>query len=160
MWRRRRRSHLLKPPSTGRHSSRRKWTRKTAIRRLSGAESSLASSCRRSGWAESPAADVEVEVVVVEFVAVGGEHDVEIIAGALGHGVQKVALGAGRPPILLDGHALAALHQEPRDIDRAAGDVLAPAPGHALNPPARVSAQMIEPDDVGCEIAPGERLGG
>src|SRR5580704_15965740 len=74
--------------------------------------------------AESPAADVEVEVVVVEFVALGGKHDVEIIASALGDGTQKIALGSWRVPVVLDGHALAVSQQKSRDIDGAAGGVL------------------------------------
>src|ERR1051326_1798147 len=112
------------------------------------------------GLAETPAADVEVEGVVVVLVAVGREYEVEIVAGALGEGMQEFALGSGRRPILLDAHARAVLQQEPRHIARAAGGGLAKAPRHPRHWSARIRAEVVEPDDVGRKIAPGERLRG
>ncbi len=112
---------------------------------------------RRTLAAELLAAQIEMQVVVVVAVVIGGQHDVEALAGALGERVEEQGLRAGPAPVALDVDDRMVGQVEAEHVDGAAvrvlGEILA-----AADLAARIGAGMIDPRHRLLEVALGQRL--
>src|SRR6202795_2885938 len=75
--------------------------------------------------AEPVPADIEMDVVAMLGVAVGGQHDREITAGPARKTMQEQALRSALAPIVLDADSGAVGQAKPGDVDRPAQGVLA-----------------------------------
>src|SRR5258707_257421 len=91
-------------------------------RRYVGLTSQRSSLSRRAHLSR---ADIEVEVVVVVGVAVRGQHDGEILAGAARDVMQEGAVGSRPRPIVFDADRFAIGETKAGDVDRAPERVFA-----------------------------------
>src|SRR6266436_1616837 len=94
--------------------------------------------------AQAARADIEMDVVVVLGVAVGGQHDREITAGPARKMPQKQALRPALAPIVFDADGAAVGQAKTRDVDRPARGVLAEVAA-AVDRAAGKAAEVVDP---------------
>src|SRR6266436_7857563 len=75
--------------------------------------------------AQAARADIEMDVVVMLGVAVGGQHDREITAGPARQMTQEQTLGPALAPIVLDADRRAVGQAKAGNVDRPAQGMLA-----------------------------------
>src|SRR5437016_8001151 len=102
-------------------------------------------------------ADIEMDVVVMLGVAVGGQHDREVTAGPARKMTQEQALGPALAPIVLDADGRAVGQPKAGDVDRPAQGVLAEVTA-AVDRAAGKAAEVVDPYDPMSELGSGEGL--
>src|SRR5260370_33663594 len=98
-----------------------------------------------------------MDVVVMLGVAVGGQNDREITAGAARKMAQEQALRPALAPILLDADRGAVGQAKAGDVDRPAQRVLAEVAA-AVDRAAGKAAEGVDPDNPPAELGRGEGL--
>src|SRR5690242_678020 len=91
---------------------------------------------------------VEMNVVAMLAVALGGQHRAEALAGGAGDVVEEGRFGTATAPIARHQHQRAALELDAGDVDGAAAGVLTPAAVAAILAPAGICPEMADSADT------------